>query len=177
MESDGITATPEQLERLRQADWEDIYPKALFWAKKWHAAYLSRTASPWKPEDLLQEAIQGLFSGRRALPKNVSVLTAIINIMRSIASNEGEKVRTSPVSYEEVKEGGTLLDDPASLCDDALRGVAGDETAKKIVALLCEDPDLKARDLAATLGLEIKEIYNTLKRIRRRLKQHLDEVP
>ena len=173
MESDVTSTTPEQLKRLRQADWEDIYPKALLWAKKWHTRYLSHAPSSWEPEDLVQEAIDLLCSGRRTLPKDVAVLTGIINVMRSMAGNLHQRKDHQQDSFDELKGKGQAMDESAWLCEDALRIVEGDEVLVKIVALLCTDPDLKARDLAVTLGIDVKEVYNAVKRMRRRLGQRL----
>jgi len=173
MDSDVTSPPPEQLKRLRQADWEDIYPKTLFWAKKWHDRYLSDASSPWEPEDLVQGAIDALCSGQRTLPKDVSVLTGIIKIMRSMAENIHQKKERQQVSFEERKGEGKGMDESSWLCEDALRVVEGDEILEKIVALLCEDPELKARDLAATLDVDVKEVYNAAKRMKRKVSQHL----
>jgi len=173
MESDANLSPPEHLERLRQADWEDLYPKALFWAKKWHDRYLSHAPSPWEPEDLVQGAVDALCSGQRTLPQDVSVLTGIIKAMWSMAENLHQRKEYQRVSFEERKAEGKGMDESAWLCEDALRIVRGDQVLEKIVALLCKDPDLKARDLAATLDIEVKEVYNAVKRMKRKLSPHL----
>ena len=171
-----LPSPPEHLERLRQADWDDLYPRALWWAKTWHKKYLSDAPSPWEPMDLLHEAIEALYSGRRTFPKEVPLLTTIINVMKSMAGNVIRKKDHQRDPLEEGQVVGKATDVPAWLCEDALRIMKGDEIAVKIITLWCEDPDLPARDLAAKLGIDVKEVYNAHKRMKRKLDRHLRDT-
>jgi len=47
--------------------------------------------------------------------------------------------------------------------------VAGDDELMKIVELIIEDPRSNPREIAASLGLDIKRVYAAQKRLRRRL--------
>ncbi|MCA9472932.1 MAG: hypothetical protein KC594_12795 [Nitrospira sp.] len=63
--------TPESKRMLDDANWEEIYPRLLYYvqmkggALKWRSGNKSDFAQGMKAEDLVQEAIKKLFSGER----------------------------------------------------------------------------------------------------------------
>ena len=72
---------------LSQINWKEVSSKALLWANKFHGRYLQGIPSAPSPEDLVQGAIESLYSGRRTFKGDLAPSTVLINIMRSDASN------------------------------------------------------------------------------------------
>ena len=70
-------------ERLLVADWDDVLPRVQLWANHFHKRYLRQIRAAPTAEDLVQEAIVKLYSGRRKLPDHVPLLTVIINNIQS----------------------------------------------------------------------------------------------
>ncbi len=53
----------------------------------------------------------------------------------------------------------------------ALKLVEDDKVVYRIVKLLCDEPDLTVKEIAKKLALDIKDVQNAKKRLRRRLKK------
>ena len=162
-----------QRKRLDNTCWEDVIPRALLWADMYCRRYFSHIPSAPQPRDLLQQAITDLYSGNRVLPEKAQLLPALLMVMKSIGSNFLEhhvrilehQTQTSPqplLSTEDVPAWSLDLE-KLSL------SLADDDAARRILDLKKDDPDLRARDLAALLNLSIHDIYNALKRLKRKI--------
>ena len=181
-----VTEVPE---RLLVADWDDILPRVQLWANHFHKRYLRQVRAAPTPEDLVQEAIVKLYSGRRKLPDHVPLLTVIINNIQSDIWNfltkegytqtdskgKGRKGWGRHIGLEEWMHNfdGHSIPPGAELrgLHDAIRAqVKNDLELTQMVDFLFEDPLLKPRDLARLMGLSIKQVNNAQKRLRRKLK-------
>jgi len=60
------------------------------------------------------------------------------------------------------------------LCDDIRRVVADHQDLRMIVEMLIETPDIKPGEMAAALGLTPREVYKSLRRLRRIVQDNLE---
>ena len=181
--------TTEIPERLLATDWDDILPRVQLWANHFHRRYLRQVRAAPSPEDLVQEAIVKLYTGKRKLPDHVPLLTVIINNIQSDIWNfltkegytkkdsqgKGRKGWGRHMGLEEWMQNFDehALPPAAELngLHDAIRAkIEDDRELIKMVDFLFEDPQLKPRDLARLMGLSIQHVNNAQKRLRRKLK-------
>ena len=162
-----------QRKRLDNTRWDDVIPRALLWADAYCRRYFSHIRSAPQPRDLLQQAITDLYSGNRVLPDDAQVLPALLMVMKSIGSNFLEHhARILEHHTRASSQPGRSAEDVPSWSVDLEKlslSLADDEAARRILDLKKDDPDLRARDLAALLNLSIHEIYNALKRLKRKI--------
>jgi|GEM_PF-2720791 len=190
MPKDKDVIEPEVPERLLVADWDDIIPRVRLWAIHFHKRYLKHIRAAPTPDDLVQEAIVKLYTGRRKIPDHVPLMTVIINNIQSDIWNfltkegftkkdskgKGRKGWGRHVGLEEWMKDYDLEALPSGnemkeLYSAVSSKIADDPFLQKMVDLLFEDPLLKPRDLARLLGVSIKDINNAQKRLRRRLQE------
>lgn len=176
-------------ERLLVADWEDIIPRVRLWAVHFHKRYLQHIRAAPSPDDLVQEAIVKLYTGKRTIPDHVPLMTVIINNIQSDIWNfltkegytrkdsrgKGRKGWGRHVGLEDWMEEVDKNRIPEKhemneLYRTVASRVTDDPMLLRMVDLIFEDPLLKPRDLAKLLGTSIKEVNNAQKRLRRRLK-------
>ena len=188
MPKDKEVPVSEVPERLLVADWDDIIPRVRLWATHFHKRYLKNIRAAPSPDDLVQEAIVKLYTGRRKIPDHVPLMTVIINNIQSDIWNfltkegytksdsrgKGRKGWGRHIGLEEWMEEHDAQSLPSQselkdLYAVISSKVADDEMLQKMVDLLFEDPLLKPRDMARLLGASIKEVNNAQKRLRRRL--------
>ena len=175
-------------ERLLVADWDDIIPRVRLWAIHFHKRYLQHIRAAPSPDDLVQEAIVKLYTGRRKIPDHVPLMTVIINNIQSDIWNfltkegytkkdsqgKGRKGWGRHIGLEEWMDNFDQSVVPKASQLKEIRElmvskVNDDPMLLKMVNLLFEDPLLKPRDLARLLGISVKEVNNAQKRLRRRL--------
>jgi DNA-directed RNA polymerase specialized sigma24 family protein len=181
--------TTEVPERLLVADWDDILPRVQLWANHFHRRYLRQVRAAPSPEDLVQEAIVKLYSGRRKLPDHVPLLTVIINNIQSdiwnFLTKEGYTKKDSQGKGRKgwgrhigLEEWTHNVDEHSIPPDAELKGlhdtiriqIEDDKELTTMVDFLFEDPLLKPRDLARLMDLSIQHVNNAQKRLRRKLK-------
>ena len=160
-------------------DWEALLPRLLLWAQRLHARTLADVRGAPAPEDLVQDAIADVLTGRRTRPEGVPLAVVLYGVIRSRASavlsrakTRGEAPGPRYVGMEEAEEAHARASGDAAQAADlrerVLALVDGDEVLERMVALWFEDPGLKARDLADMLGLAPAEVYAATRRLRRR---------
>ena len=160
-------------------DWEALLPRLLLWAQRLHARVLHDVRGAPSPEDLVQDAVTDVLTGRRSRPADVPLAVLLYGVIRSRASQVLARSKTKGEApgprYVDLEAAERLhaeaAADPARAADlreRVLALVAGDETLEKMVALWFEDPALKPGDLAAMLGLAPAEVYAATRRLRRR---------
>ena len=160
-------------------DWEALLPRLLLWAQRLHARVLSDVRGAPTPEDLVQDAVTDVLTGRRRRPADVPLAVLLYGVVRSRASQVLGRAKARGgargpryvgLEAAERLHAGAASEPghAADLRTRALALVAGDETLERIVALWFEDPGLKAADLAAMLGLPAAEVYAATRRLRRR---------
>ena len=129
--------------------------------------------------DLFQDAVTALFAGNRALPEDQEILVVIIKVMQSEGS-KFLKAQLTRVSYNneiiESRRHQSNAQNPSNELEfsQMLAYMADDENACSILKILREDPKMRPRHLAEDLELTDDEVYNTLKRIRRKLSHYLN---
>ena len=160
-------------------DWEALLPRLLLWAQRLHARTLADVRGAPTAEDLVQDAVTDVLTGRRSRPEDVPLAVLLYGVIRSRASQVLSRARTRGEAtgprYVSLEEARTVHADAAAdpahaadLRDRVLALVAGDEVLEKMVALWFEDPALKPGDLADMLGLSPSQIYAATRRLRRR---------
>ena len=162
-------------------DWPDVLPRPLLWAQSLHRRCLAGLPGAPTPEDLVQDAVADLLTGRRAWPEGLPAFVVLHGVVRSHVSNavgragvpgsSGFHLRSVPIG-----EAGPAADEPADELADraavrarALALVGDDADLGRIVALWFDDPSLKPLDVAEILGLTATDVYHATKRLRRRL--------
>jgi DNA-directed RNA polymerase specialized sigma24 family protein len=83
MPEEKEASVSEVPERLLVADWNDLLPRIRLWAHHFHKRYLRHIRAAPSPDDLVQEAIVKLYTGRRKIPDHVPLLTVMINNIQS----------------------------------------------------------------------------------------------
>ena len=134
-------------------------------------------------EDLTQEAFTRLLAGTRKLPRGGDVVAIIAGVIRSIASQEVEAIRTGLREVRRPPDGseGRDLPDPApsperllaSARDDGAviaaisRMIEDDEQLQLLVEGICDD--MRGEELEELLGVDTKRLATVRKRLSRRL--------
>lgn len=157
-------------------DWEALLPRLLLWAQRLHARVLFDVRGAPSPEDLVQDAVADVLTGRRSRPEGVPLAVLLYGVIRSRASQVLSRAKTrgeSPgpryVSLDEAERvHAEASGESADLRERVLALVGDDAVLRRIVDLWFEDPGLKAADLAAMLGLAPAEVYAATRRLRRR---------
>jgi len=171
--------------RLQDEDWDDLLPRLLLVARRFHARALRSYSGAPDPHDLVQQAVTDLLDGRRRLPPDVPVFTVLCGVMRSQASNfvsrqqpvgpgaDPDETRIAPLLME-VADAGFAPTHQLALDElrDELYAIVGNDTlARRVIDLLLEDSTLKPSDLAEMLNVPVRDIYNTKRRLRRKLRK------
>lgn len=159
-------------------DWEALLPRLLLWARRLHARTLDDVRGAPSPEDLVQDAVADVLTGRRTRPEGVPLSVLLYGVIRSRASQVLSRARTrgsAPgpryVGFDEAAgHHAEAAADPVQAADlkaRVLRRVAGDDLLVRIVRLWFEDPALPARDLAEMLEVPAADVYAAARRLRR----------
>lgn len=159
-------------------DWEAVLPRLLLWATRLHARTLADVRGAPSPEDLVQDAVTDVLTGRRSRPADVPLAVLLYGVVRSRASQVLARAKTRGAvpgpRYIGLDEAATAhaeaAADPVQRADlrtRILRLVGDDVVLAGIVRLWFEDPSLPARDLAAMLDIPVAEIYAAARRLRR----------
>lgn len=160
-------------------DWEALLPRLLLWARRLHDRVLADVRGAPTPEDLVQDAVTDVLTGRRSRPEGVPLAVLLYGVIRSRASQvlsrakaRGETEGPRYVGLDEAEAAhAEAAHDPAHAADlreRVLALVADDEVLTRMVGLWFEDPALKAADLAALLDLPAVEVYAAARRLRRK---------
>lgn len=171
---------------LREADWDDLVPRLRLWAHHFHRRYLSQIRAAPSPDDLVQEAIVKLYTGRRRLPDGIPLLTVLINNIQSDIWNwltregftskdskgKGRKGWGRHTALEEWMADHERPSVPSEtarkqLMEAIKRRFGEDELVLRMVDLLFADPLLRPRDLASLLKTSVLEINKAQKRLKR----------
>ena len=181
--------TEDDIDRLRYRLWTRFYER------------LKRIPIAPNPDDLLYESIDNLLSGNRNCPLSKITLTkCLYNIVYSKVSHIEDKWRRLGVhrsnSEFEVStdifglriskydfkindacvDSITQADEQSRLNKYILSIVEDDELVKRIVKIQIEhlkfsDEPLQPRHLASELNISIQDIYNAIKRLKRKIKK------
>lgn len=173
-------------EALRNADWDDLVPRLRLWAHHFHRRYLARIRAAPSPDDLVQEAIVKLYTGRRRLPDQVPLLTVLINNIQSdiwnFLTREGYTRKDSKGKGREgwgrhvgLEDWMAEVDRTSLPAEADLKHLHGrikerfkdDPLVLRMVDLLFQDPLLMPRDLAQLLNTSVFDINKAQKRLKR----------
>jgi DNA-directed RNA polymerase specialized sigma24 family protein len=159
-------------QRLNEVNWHDVLPRLLLYTKSIVKAY--RLEDIVSAEELTQNAVYALLSGRRRWPPDVSLLTALIAIVRSNISHQVYLKR----DYIDTEKLEILADEtrgPYYKAEDnefrknILALVGNDKDLVRLVEIYLEDSYSRPKDIAEALGVSLDDVYNLRKRLRRRL--------
>ena len=163
--------TPSIQERLNKADWDHVIPRLVLFTS--HHLSKKKWCMPSGKQDIdyAYDAITLVFEETRKIPENVKILTGLCNIIRSLVDHDCDK--------EKKKKTYTLDDKIEIEAPDLV--VYRDTLAEKlplilsnaddieVAMIIMEGNDVKPRHIAEALRRDVKEIYKSYKRIRRRL--------
>ncbi len=160
-EKELLKLTKEDLDRLRR-----------FAEKKY--SYIEKKVPDKSIEGIFSETLIDLFSGKRNCPLDkVNIKTCILQIIRSKVSHIYEKYKKEKISDINIleNENGLTVEENSELRRKIINRLKDDELSLKIVKIqLNSEEGLKPyKEIAETLGVDIKEIYNANKRLRRKL--------
>ncbi len=168
---------------LEEEDWQALRRKLTAFARH-HFPWFDTAVEGWSVEDLVNHAIQKVISGERRVGHNpgATVFAVLFGTIRSEANHithqqkgaiEAQRqfmaeLEASSRELEETSRDEILRDRLLALVDD-------DSQLRGIVRLLLANPSLSAKALAGELNCEIRDIYNSYRRLKDRLrkfKQH-----
>src|ERR1700674_2122166 len=175
--------TIEILETLHAANWDDIIPRLVFFAlqrlntKIWLGKYCGNPPEGTDANDIVHNAIKKVLSGERMWNKSIPLIYFLMGIVRSDISNMArsfENRRTTRYSnikslplQEDIEN--FLENDFIYERDNILKLLEDDYLLYHIAKLIIDDDVNKPKDMSKILNVDIKEIYNARKRLRRRL--------
>lgn len=185
---------------LNALDWKhEILPRALKYAK-WASWGLQRRGYIVEPEDLVHEAIDLVFRGRRKwdrtkVPDFVAFLKGVIKSQISHIAEHAKKFPTDSLVWDEgdqislaiAPDGQTVASslvfkpaDEAFLQAEQMRIVNNmldlleEESEEMGLLVICtRDEITKPREIAEVTGLDIKKVYKLKERLSNRLKQSI----
>ena len=160
------------------------------WVRLRKAASALSRGKPVEPKDLLQEAFRRALEGTRNCPAHIDVVRFLAGAMRSISSDELDKVGRSPVlvpiaNYGEV-EG--AVDPPDTALDAEQRIMRNQETSqfRRILDLFEDDEvaqlilegmmdGMEGEELRELVELDLTTYQSKRKLIRRRIDKRFPE--
>jgi len=160
-----------ELRKLSKESWDRLRLKI-----RTFSLYRLKNHAEIEPDDLLNEAILDLLKGNRKWPKHVALKTCLINIVKSKVSHALKKVKKeSPHADMHIIEDkkNNILDimieaEKTDLINHIMK-CSEDPLLKKIIKYYIENNDgrINAKQIAKALGVEVKDIYNANKRLKR----------
>lgn len=183
-ESDGAVV----LRSLTDEELLELLNKLMFYAAK---RYFGRLSA----KDLAMQAVADTLAGQRTLNTAYTVFKNLCLILKSIASNQLEKEkRFLPILPDELgvdagsSQSSPLLPSypsPQEIYETSetqrdlgrqLHEAAGDDgLSRSVVEVSLEREAWKPKEMAATLNVKEKDIYNVRLRLRRRLRRRLNK--
>ena len=166
-------ATVAGLEGLSESDWEELVLRLSLYAETLLRRSASSNPLVLEAQDFVLSAMEAWLTGRREKPEGIDLFTFLTMVIRSSIAHEFARLkRRNTLNIEDIafKMLVKPMEDRFEL-DQALKLVEGDELFSDMIKLLFEDPELRAHDLAAMLGVPIRDIYQAMRRMRRRLSQ------
>lgn len=181
----GLTIMDEKtyIKLLSSQEWESIYPKLTYYAR-WQTRIKGIPLD--RAEDLASEAMNRTFQGeRRWNPVKIGILPYLKGVVRSIANHLVESVEyqrkqsdvredqsqsiietfptTDPTPVDEIEKEELL---------NFLLNSAGDDENMQLV-ILCLDEGQRGQEIANSLDMDIREVNNKMKKIRRAAREYL----
>lgn len=192
--------TNDQIEAIANADWRELYPRLLYFAR------LLALKAGCDPEELVQESVSLALGptpsggGRQWNRAQYGTLEAFLrSVIRSVASHRGasnladrgrktdfDETSTIPSAYKgqtiglapDAYEPDTALERSElgqQISAEINRCVKGDDEAL-LILMAIEDGSSKPREIADAAGLDVEIVYRILERMRRRLKPLWESV-
>lgn len=174
-EADHLTAEEVRtlVRGLAQSDYDKIEKVA-----KWFAPRCRM-----QPEDLSQEAFKRLLAGTRRLPRGADVLPVIAGIIKSIASQEVEAIRSGFRDVRPAPDGSDGRDqaDPAPSPERLVASARDDRAVLEAISRMIEDDEqlqllvegicdgMRGGELEQLIQVDTKGLAAVRKRLSRRL--------
>ncbi|MEM8600451.1 MAG: hypothetical protein AAGF99_11060 [Bacteroidota bacterium] len=159
-----------QADRLAALDWDALVPRLRLFARKLHGHHrmAARPGLP-SPDDLVHDAVEAAYAGRRTWPAEVSAFGFLCGAIRSIAFNTLQRHHAVPLGDASDPPAPTLGEPPA-LLHDLIHACFDDHPElQRLANLYIEDVTAKASDLAERMQMPVKRMYRLLRAMRRRL--------
>jgi DNA-directed RNA polymerase specialized sigma24 family protein len=179
------TINPEVRQELDEADWDDIFPRLLWYAKlkSYKIRWIGNAAAD--PEELVGEAIALTYGAgkndgyrewnKEKFPNLLDFLQTIINSLISHLNEHHNKFPNDELddqlSSENPDPEKLVLqkDYQEKLYNRIYQEVEGDDEMETVI-LSYEEEITTPRDIATRTGLDVTQVNNTLKRLRRKLR-------
>ena len=175
----------EVLRRLGEANWRQMYPLLVSYAQlklnmmRWSSGY---PPGGIQAEDLVQEAIESLFSGRRdwkiAKYPNLEVvlkgiIKSLVSHLAKTADNQTRRSLADGWEHEALSESASPEENMAAKDQIAqIEQLLEDDEEAGMVFLFLQE-GTKPKEIAEELDKPKKEIYVILRRIRRKIQDNL----
>ncbi len=149
------------------------------WVHRCWAAHAERLLTQYhinylySSEDILQSIFEDFYTGKRIWDPikytNIQLYVELLirNLVRNLARHESKKVSLENLEQEFIDDVNPETFTEQLVTEECLKHLEGDDTASLVFLDLYED--LRNREVADDLGISVKEVENTKKRIRRKL--------
>jgi DNA-directed RNA polymerase specialized sigma24 family protein len=179
----------EALSKLTDTGRVDLYKRLRFYAYRNFSRKVQGRFDLL--DEVIQEAIVDTYFGKRHLPPDVDLTAFLCETVRSKVSHILEKEKNK-ISIEEVEEAerqtsysksieasieGSHLENSyqvvvyKELCNGIRKAVRSDPSLLELAELLFAVPDLKPREIAMQMNQPINNVFNLLRRLRRRARK------
>jgi len=186
------TINPEVLQELEEADWNDLLPRLLKYARYKSLKLLQFGHIVADPEELVEKAI-GLAYGvgeddgyrewnKEKFPDLYIFLLTIINSIVSHLIEHHKKFPTDGIEDQEILSASPNPEEVVIQTDNLekiqkriYQAVEGDDEIETVILFIGEGLTAP-RDIAAQTGFDIARVNSILKRIRRKLRPLYSEL-
>lgn len=182
------TETRQRFLKRVENHWGRLLEEGVWIAEQRGGKDLTADERVSRARDLVGEAVARVLAGRRPWKEDLDFVAFMKGVMRSIASGEWKKSRRQdPIDAERENAAGNRSpkqqfaaeteaweesldqDDAERVAYEIVAAASGNEILEKVVnAFLLEDCD-RPRHVAAKLGMTEKDVYNAVRKLRRRV--------
>jgi hypothetical protein len=177
----------ETLCSLSEAEFEELWKRLLLYAQRNYGWLEGRVRGGFDTKELVTNAVEDFLFGVRRNQLNLPLYVFLCGVIRSQAYHIGQaEIKRLSLDHSE----GSILSEsarpeinrlvrPQENCSDraqynelsekVLKLVQGDEILTMIIKLLIKDPELRPREIAEMLSLDIKVVRSAKKRLDRRI--------
>lgn len=165
-------------ELIDTIDWEDLLSRLLVFAKRRLSPHkISRC--DMEPKDFVHQAVLKWMKGERVRREDITLLRFLCGIISSdvnhwITSKESNTTSTKQVERQDEKPDTLRQMEERVTRNQILLSFNGEPKLSEIVRLILDEGYSKPKEIAEQMDLTATEMYNLLKKLRRRLK-HLTE--
>jgi len=182
------SAVAERLLQIEDEEWRDIYLELLDFART-KARSLDFVKGGGElplgetPKDLVQEAIQRLFDGRRNWdptqdPDLCDYLKSVVSSLQSALLEAAGYQRNAGTPVEEYRDVSSSENSDINDCLDALRAIidnsADGDDELEVVRMGMKD-GMRSAEIADLFSIEVGKVYVLSRKLRRRVRSRMSD--